>query len=497
MKGTRLLSLLLVLLMLAGTVSLAACKDNRPAGEITTPAQTSDNPAATTDPADTEAKPKVLDKEYDGYTFKILYASRSTRAPQDFIFQDNGTIMDKAVYDRNALLEEKNNILLDTKESYGNDHRGYEEIQQMNTANEPTYDFAVIHTYKMAPLATAGYLYDMSQVDSIDLENPWWDQTMTEGVRIAGSVLFTTCDFSHAVDDYMYCVIFNKELYRQKVTDGTDVYELVRQGTWTLDELARLASLVSEDLNADDKMDSNDRYGLLTWCDIMYASIQAGGERVAKVNEDGLVELTIQNERVNAIVDKFTSIEQSPYSINFQRMSGGVTWPEIFSNGNALFLTSLFNEVSSFRDMETDYGILPNPRYEATQDRWYCTFSAGLASVVAMPFVQEDPERTGEILELANYYSSKTTSPAYYTKTLVGEKIRDDESSFCLDIIFNNKFVDIGHYFQIASLNVEMYNYVQSQKSGAFASLISSKMRAANVIVDSLNRKIEDLKKLY
>ena len=147
--------------------------------------------------------------------------------------------------------------------------------------------------------------------------------------------------------------------------------------------------------------------------------------------------------------------------------------------------------------METDYGILPNPRYEATQDRWYCTFSAGLASVVAMPFVQEDPERTGEILELANYYSSKTTSPAYYTKTLVGEKIRDDESSFCLDIIFNNKFVDIGHYFQIASLNVEMYNYVQSQKSGAFASLISSKMRAANVIVNTLNKKIEDLKKLY
>ena len=105
MKGTRLLSLLLVLLMLAGTVSLAACKDNRPAEEITTPAQTSDNPAATTDPADTEAKPKVLDKEYDGYTFKILYASRSTRAPQAFIFQDSGTIMDKAVYDRNALLE--------------------------------------------------------------------------------------------------------------------------------------------------------------------------------------------------------------------------------------------------------------------------------------------------------------------------------------------------------------------------------------------------------
>lgn len=496
MKGTRTLSLLLALLMLAGAVSLAACTDNNPAG--TTPPPSSDStPPVATDPADTETKPDSLKNAYNGYTFKILYASRSTRAPQDFIFLDNGTVMDKAVYDRNALLEENNGVLLDTTESYGNDHRGYEEIQQMYTANEPTYDFAVIHTYKMAPLATAGYLYDLSQVNSIDLDNPWWDQTMTEGVKIAGTVLFTTCDFSHAVDDYMYCVLFNKELYRQKVTDGTDVYELVRQGTWTLDELARLASLVSEDLNADDKMDSNDRYGLLTWCDEMFASIQAAGERIAKINDNGLIELTIQNERVNNIVDKFTEIEQSPYAINFQRMTGGVTWPDIFSNGNALFLTTLFNEISRFRDMEVDYGILPNPRFEASQDRWYCTFSAGLASVSAMPFVQEDAERTGEILELANYYSMKTTSPAYYTKTLVGEKIRDEESAFCLDIIFDNKFADIGHYFQIASLNVDMYNYVFSQKKGAFASLISTKMRSANVTVNSLNKKIEDLKKLY
>ena len=77
----------------------------------------------------------------------------------------------------------------------------------------------------------------------------------------------------------------------------------------------------------------------------------AAGERVAKVNDQGLIELTLGNPRVTDIVDKFTSIEQADWSINFQTMTGGKGWPAIFSEGNAMFLMSLFNEVSRFRDM--------------------------------------------------------------------------------------------------------------------------------------------------
>ncbi len=500
-KSFKILSFALSMIMLLGSATLfASCGEKDPA-DTTTPVVGDTTPAAvdTTEAPVTEILPASIEQKFDDYTFKILLVSRSTRPPKDLVFEDNGTILDKAVYERNTRLEENNGVIIEATQHI--DSKNYAAnaaiIQQMYISNEPLHDMTVCHAYSIAPYVTAGYLYDMESLDSINFENPWWDKTFNDGVRIADSIFFTSGDISLHVNDYMYCVIFNKDLYKTRITDGTDVYKLVEEGKWTLDELSRLCSQVKEDLNADDVMDSNDLYGLMTWCDELYASIQAAGERVAKVNEDGFVEFTLQNERVYAIVDKFSTIEQSDWCINFQTMTGGVTWPNVFSNGQAMFFMSLFNEISRFRDMDSNYGILPNPRYDENQTEWYSTFSAGLANFTAMPFVQEDAERTGAIMELMGYYSSKTTVPAYYTKTLEGEKIRDEESKFCLDIIFGNKFVDVGHYYKIAGLNTDMYNYVYNGKFGSFASLVQGKLRSAELTVKNLNKSIEKLKEQY
>ncbi len=496
-RSIRFLSFALSLVMLLGTAVLfGSCGEKTPAvtddPNVTTEAPVTDAPAP-------EVLPSAIDKKFGDYTFKVLLVSRSTRPPHDLVFEDNGTVLDKAVYDRNARLEEKNGVIIEATQYIDSTNYATNAaiIQQMYISNEALYDYTVCHTYSLVPYVTAGYLYNMESVDSLDLTNPWWDKTINDGVRIANSIYFTSGDISLHVNDYMYCVIFNKDMYKTHITDGTDVYKLVEEGKWTLDELSRLASQVSEDLNADDVLDSNDRYGLMTWCDELYATIQAAGERVAKVNEDGYVEFTLQNERVYAIVDKFSEIEQSDWCINFQTMTGGVGWPTVFSNGQAMFFMSLFNEISRFRDMDSNYGILPNPKYDTAQENWYCTFSAGLANFVAMPYVQEDAERTGAIMDLMGYYSSTTTVPAYYVKTLEGEKIRDEESKFCLDIIFNNKFVDIGHYYRIANLITAMYSYVKEGQYGAFASTVQQRLSTAQAAVKSLNTAIEKMKDQY
>ncbi|MBQ7171713.1 MAG: hypothetical protein IJR89_05500 [Clostridia bacterium] len=494
MKANRFLSAFLALLLFLGSVLLLASCQKDPAD----PKGTSDLTAPQeTLPEESDVLPVNPDAKYEDYSFKILVATRSSRPPQDFLYKDDQSVMDKAIYDRNATLLEKHGVLLDVDERIGKHQEGGALLEKSYSASDPMYDYAVVHTYTLAPIASNGELYDMSEIPTLDLTKPWWDQTMTAGVKIAGSVFFTSGDVSHCVDDYMYCVIFNKAMYQEKVPNGPDVYELVREGKWTLDALAEVCSGVKDDLNGDDIMDSNDQYGLELWCDEMYASIQAAGERVAKVNDDGLIELTLGNPRVTDIVDKFTSIEQADWSINFQTMTGGKGWPAIFSEGNAMFLMSLFNEVSRFRDMDTDYGILPNPRFDEKQDRWYCTFSAGLASVSCVPYVLADVERTGTVLDLLGYYSSQTTSPAYYQKTLVGEKVRDEESAFCLDIIFKNKFGEIGHYYTIGNLNTVMYNYVKNGQSGAWASTYEAARSAAEARVAQLNAQIEKLKKQY
>lgn len=482
----RSVSVLMLAVLLFTSVLAAGC-GNKNAPESTT----SSEKATEASTGEQVRLPEKADAKYDGYDFMVLIASRSSRTPDDFTVKENDTtVMSKAVYDRNSIMLEDHGIIIKTTVDLSSANNGYGLLAKDYLTATGAYDLGIINTYSVCPLTTGGYLYDMEKVPYLNLENPWWDATVTNSLNIAGSVYFTSGNISTTVDDYTYAVIFNKSLYKTYITDGTDVYSLVREGKWTLDQLARLSSGIKEDLNADDKFDSRDRYGLMTWCDECLASVQAAGERVAFINDDGYVELSLYNERVVSIVEKFQEIESSDWCINFQTMTGGVAWMDCFKNNQVLFLMSLLNEVSRFRDMDTDYGILPNPKFEEEQEDYYCSLSAGLASFVCLPGVQEDIERTGAVTELLGYYGMKHIKPAYYEKTLVGYLIRDDESSVSLDTMFARKWVDIGHYFQVGSINVAFYEMIFNGRIGQFTSMYQSKLQAMDTAIRDINNQI-------
>ena len=442
--------------------------------------------------------PEVTDVNYNGYEFNILIANRSGKTPNDFNGTDSSTVMGEAVYRRNMRMESKYGVKLAYEVDLGNSHQGYSKVETQYTAQTNSYDMGLINTYTAAPLTTAGFLYDLNTIPHLDLTKPWWDQTILEGVTISDSVYFMCGDISTTVNDYMYCTIFNKEMYEQYVTDGTDVYQLVSDGKWTLDVLIRLSKLVCEDLNADDVMDCNDKFGLMTWYDECFASIQAAGGRIAKINEEGYVELTLNTERNFDVIRKYMELETAESTINFQdtagKMTGAVGWPAIFTQSQAMFFMTLLNEVSHFRDMEIDYGILPNPKYNEDQEDWYTTFSAGLAAFVCVPGYQENIDRTGTIIELLGYEAQDTITPAYFSKTLEGQHVRDDESIESLEIIFDNKFVDVGHYYRIGTLNTVLYNVAKSGSAGSFASKYEEVRSQAETDVKNINEGLEQLK---
>ncbi len=503
MKNTkRIIALFLAAVTLLSSLMLIGCNGDN-GGETKGPDVTTDASATTepiTEPPVTEVLPDKTDVNYDGYEFNILIANRATKTINDFEDENIETVMGQAAFRRNAIMEESYGVTFNTTVDLGNNHKGNAIMTEQYNSKSTDYDMCIINTYTAAPLATSGYLFDLSKLPNVDLTKPWWDQTINEGINIKGSIYFTCGDISTSVFDFMYATIFNKNIYAEKVTDGTDVYKLVEEGKWTLDELARLVVLVGEDLDGNDIMDTNDLYGLLTWGDMMYASIQAGGERIAKINGDGLMELTLNNERVVNITEKYLKMaNDKEHAINFQDTSRmpKSDWKTLFSENRALFFMSLLNEVSVFRDMESDYGILPIPKYDLEQEEWYTTFSAGLAAFVCVPFILEDEERTGAIIELLGYEAQDTITPAYYEKTLVGSRVRDDESTFCLDIIFGNKFVDVGHYFRPGTLNTSLWNYSMSGRTGAFSTMYDSYKKQAERDVETINKRIIELQENY
>ena len=491
--ATKIISLLMCALTVLSTVSvLSSC--NKEAADTTS----SQSVNATVDEPD---RPEVTEADFGGYEFNVLISSRSSRTPNDFEVKKGteDTAMGSAVYTRYLRMLEKYNVNIVCTAQLGGDERKNEAFATMETQyNSQTndYDFCVINTYAVAPITTAGYLYDMNNVPYLDLTKSWWDQTMLGDLTISGSVYFMSGDITTTVDDYMYCTIFNKKLYEQYIQDGTDVYELVNNGKWTLDRLKTLSSVLCEDVDGDDVMTNADRYGLMTWYDEMYASVQASGGRIAKVNEYGYMELTLQSERNFDVMRKYMELENAPSTINFQNetLNPGKKFVSIFSEGRAMFFMTILNEVYRFRDTDVEYGILPNPKYNEEQENWFCTFSAGLASFTCIPGYQDNIERTGIIVELLGWEAVDSIKPGYYEHTLNGKLVSDNESIDSLTVILENKFVDIGHYFTVGKLNSAMWNVAASGTAGTFASEYQTYRDQAIADVNRINSEFDALK---
>ena len=73
-------------------------------------------------------------------------------------------------------------------------------------------------------------------------------------------------------------ILFNKELHAQYNLEN--LYQMVYDGRWTLDQFAQLCKTVTEDMNQDSVMDQNDRYGLLVWIDSVLGVVNGSGTAV-------------------------------------------------------------------------------------------------------------------------------------------------------------------------------------------------------------------------
>lgn len=489
----RILALLIISVML---LSVVACGNGGNAD--TTPAVTDDvTNAPDTTPTTTGIYDTLKNDIYlDDMEFNVHLSGNSKHTPDDFTVKDSGTVMDEAVFQKNSVMAEKYGVILTAENTFGAASTAESMMRRNDTAGENDYELCILGGYSCSTLATEGILYDLSEMTNVNLKNSWWDQTAIRDLSIANSMFFITGDLSTAIDDFTFCVLFNKNLYKDKVTDGTDLYKLVEEGKWTLDELIRISSLVSEDLNGDDIMDSRDQYGAIIWDDELLATMKAGGGKIARVNEEGFIELTMYNERNDAIVNQFVNFGNSKYAINFQHMTGGVQWFDMFTNGQGLFMMTMFNECHRFRDMETDYGILPQPRYTVDQE-WYSPIAPWHSAFICVPDVCSDPETVSAVIELLGYHSQEILTPAYYDKTLNGTYIRDDQSKISLDIIFNNRIYDVGHLYKISNHQENITNLLRNNNPTGLSKLYTAYQRASSVAINKLNSNIEKLKTDY
>ncbi|MBQ2733741.1 MAG: extracellular solute-binding protein [Clostridia bacterium] len=476
-------------LLLAGMMlfSVAACGEKTPAAVTTEPTvNDTTEPAVvdTTEPPVTEKKYVAPDLYYDSAEFTILVTAPVSNGVNPFVFADSQLVLDNAVYMRNTAVEEELGVNIETIYEYGS-NVGLQRVAQDATTQDGAYDALLLNSYDVAALAHQDYLADLYENDRLDLGMSYWDQAANKQLTINKKLYFTTGDISFNDKEYTFSVMFNKELARDRGIG--DLYALVDAGKWTFDAFAEAARKVSEDLNGDDTMDSRDRYGLVLWDDTILPMLAASDIRILTLN-DGIPELTLNNEVTIDIVEKYVGLARESCCINFQHMTGGVSWQDMFTGGQALFLLEYFKALPYFRDTKLEYGMLPFPKYNEEQSDYLSGISVWHTSFYALPEFASDAEFSGAVTESLAAHSETLVTPAYYEKTLVGRYVTDEESGAMLDIIFDNRVFDLGLYYKTGSLNSTLIVMLRNKQSD-FSSQYAKYANVAKLQLDQLKDK--------
>lgn len=467
MKKSRFTAFVLILLIIA-TIFAGCAADVGNHETVTTEAAVAETESSM---ADSTALSPGIPAGYNlnGYKFSMFLAGnwQNTEFDADTM---TGEALNDAQYERNSVLEEDLGIELNIIKDYsaasdGNVGRGYMRVYTDVNAGTAEFDTCMIGTYDVSHLAYMGYLTDLASTPYIDLDKPWWDHRATEDLMINEKLFYTTGEISVLDNNNTYCILFNKKV--AEINQIPNVYELVVNNRWTFEKYEELVRSVSYDNNGDGVYSNEDTYGMLGWDDSFLGMFTGSGGHICQIEADGKINLTFYSEKTLNILDKYISLINDKSSFHLASTSTAVTADAqvMFMAGQSLFYTRYINIIPVFRNMDTDFGILPYPMYDEAQDGYHSTIHPYGSAFICIPSVHNDLEQTGAVLEYMAYLGQKYVTPAYYEINLYGKLIRDEESADMLDIIFSTRVYDVGMYYQVGGISQIMIGFYQKMVS--------------------------------
>lgn len=392
------------------------------------------------------------------------------------------SVVNDAVATRNGIVEEKLGIKIIERISRSPDRFDTGEfVREVEQAiNGGTADFSMIapSLYHAGALAKKGQLYNLNKIDNMSLESPWWDQYFIDAANVMNKLYFVTGDIGFIAKDTISAVFFNKEIV--KSLELEDPYQLVKNMKWTIDKIHSWAKLYNTDTNDDDVINHLDIFGIGGQNDNIKTFFFSAGEQFAKLDENNIPVLTAYNTRSSNVIDRFQEfITDKSCFVNANNLWDFSNTPvnllvDAFSESRALLFWDSLSNIEGMRKMDVDFGILPLPIYEETQDRYHSMLNpyGGNAFAIAGNVDENELEDIATIMNVLGAEGKNFVTPAYIEKTLKGQRLRDDESEEMLDIIFNNIGADIGFIYCFGRPAAEMLGNVA--KGQSFTTLYDS-----------------------
>lgn len=486
----RILSAALAALMCAATF-VACANDAGPAANTTAAPTTTAAPAtdtAATTPAETtEARitPNVPAANFEGHKFNVLTKGQgsATWYSRDIFAEGiTGEVISDAVYKRNKKIEEIYNF--EVVEVGSNDPLN--QASNSILAQNDEFDMISIRLKDhITSLVQKGYLRDLNQLPLLDTDAVYYDQSAKESISMGGKVFALTGDLLTMDNDATRCVLFNKSLFTKlqlENTLGGSLYDLVNDKKWTIEKLELASSSAMSDLNGDQIMNDNDQWGMANEQFNTLALLNSSGRFLFEKDANDLPVFTANSENVLSALQRIIPLINAEHSKYYSNAYEQVH--PFFKEGTILFHLAQLAEVTLYRAMEFDFGIIPLPMWDEAQERYYSPVTAYGSNCISVPITASNIDRTATIIEALSCESMYTVTPAYIEVALEGKMLRDEESTDMLDIILSTAVFELGYMWNWGSI----YNTI-----GTLTQANNTNVSSAFRVLDKVcNRAIEN-----
>ncbi len=479
-----------LLIALMSLMNFAACGDS---------GETNDTTSASTDTTsapEPELTDGLGDIDLEEFTLNVLHHNTewlSWAKTQMIPYEENtGELINDEIYKRNSYIEERFNCHLNLEEvkSVG------DVFRSLVMAGDSEYD--IMFQYGLNVLGNIDYLANFANIPHLSLDEEWWNPAATEVFKVGDKQLAVAGNWTLSYLSGASNFCFNTEMW-ENFNTGYSLYSLVDEGKWTTDTFYSAAKLAQQDLNGDGNiLPADDITGMAGAAKGYWNSLIIGaGFRYVGFDDDHNPYFNLKgNEKMINFIQKIVETESANeyiYPVTNDMLTSSylanAAPDSSFVDGHTLFCqNTILGIENGLREMETDFGILPIPKYDEAQEKYMSYANIGEIATLPRSYDTSRSENIGIILEAMSFYSQQHIVPAYKETVLQVKLTRDEDSARMIDHVFESIVFDYGTVVWESDITGVLISKYMMPRSSTLVSTIES-------ISNTLDNKIESLLK--
>jgi len=441
--------------------------------------------------------------DMEGMNFRVLTLTNGVVALTT-LFQpeeETGELLNDSIYNRNLKIAELYNVKF-SENGVGDYFTPSTMLKQAVIADSDEYDLYYLVEREAYSIILDKYALRPDQLPFVDPSQPWYFQDMNEQLSLNGILLMAYGADSITSYENSAIMLFNQQIFTNEGFENP--YDMVRNGTWTVDKVLEIAETSARDLNGDGILNDYDQLGIVSELDFMYSSLWVGAEKpVVKILESIPTFMTLIDESLITLMQKISTYANMPgvmFDVFYDICDKYSEWQEIsepgravsdmiFSSGTAAMRITSIGALKNLREMEDNFGVLPLPKYDENQEKYHTRAIGGLYGTV--PSTTQNANNISIILEALAAESYVSLMPAFCETVLKDKYTRDPDSQEMMDLILNNLYQDLGD--AVFNKAFEPYNNLFAAGKDTFASETAKYEKQINTLITSYIEKAEKL----